>query len=50
MFANYDWFLTYLDNLSKVTPADLQTAAQKYLRAQNRVVGTYIPNGAEVQA
>jgi len=50
MFANYDWFLTYLDKLSKVTPSDIQTAAQKYLRAQNRVVGTYIPNGAEVQA
>jgi zinc protease len=50
MFANYDWFLTYLDKLSKVTPADIQTAVQKYLRSQNRVVGTYIPNGAEVLA
>jgi len=50
MFSNYDWFLTYLDKLSKVTPSDIQTAAQKYLRAQNRVVGTYIPKGAEVQA
>ena len=50
MFANYDWFLTYLDNLSKVTPVDIQKAAQKYLRTQNRVVGTYVPNGAEVQA
>jgi len=50
MFASYDWFLTYLDKLSKVTPSDIQTVAQKYLRTQNRVVGTYIPNGAEVQA
>ena len=50
MFANYDWFLTYLEKLSKVTPVDIQTAAQKYLRSQNRVVGTYVPNGAEVQA
>jgi zinc protease len=50
MFSNYDWFLTYLDKLSKVSPSDIQAAAQKYLRAQNRVVGTYIPNGAEVQA
>ncbi len=50
MFSSYDWFLTYLDKLSEVTPADIQTTAQKYLRAQNRVVGTYIPNGAEVQA
>ena len=50
MFSKYDWFLTYLEKLSKVSPSDIQTAAQKYLRAQNRVVGTYIPNGAEVQA
>ena len=50
MFATYDWFLSYLDRLAKVTPNDIQTAAQKYLRVQNRVVGTYIPNGAEVQA
>ena len=50
MFSNYGWFLTYLDKLSKVIPSDLQRAAQKYLREQNRVVGTYIPNGAEVQA
>jgi zinc protease len=45
MFANYDWFLTYLDKLAQVTPADLQQAAQKYLRPQNRVVGTYLPTG-----
>ena len=50
MFSNYGWFLTYLDKLSKVSPSDIQAAAQKYLRVQNRVVGTYIPNGAEVQA
>ncbi len=50
MFSNYEWFLTYLDKLSKVTPSDLQAAAQKYLREQNRVVGTYIPSGTEVQA
>ncbi len=50
MFSTYDWFLTYLDKLSKVTPADVQKVAQKYLREQNRVVGTYIPTGAEVKA
>jgi zinc protease len=50
MFASYDWFLTYLDELAKVTPADIQATAQKYLRNQNRVVGTYLPNPAEVQA
>jgi zinc protease len=50
MFAAYSWFLTYLEKLAKVTPADLQRAAQKYLRPQNRVVGTYIPTEAEARA
>jgi zinc protease len=50
MFASYNWFLTYLDKLAEVTPADLQEAAQKYLQPQNRVVGTYIPCEAQVQA
>jgi zinc protease len=50
MFSTYDWFLNYLDKLAKVTPSDVQKVAQKYLREQNRVVGSYIPNGAEVQA
>ena len=45
MFANYDWFLTYLDRLAGVTPKQVQEAAQKYLRPQNRVVGTYLPCG-----
>jgi zinc protease len=50
MFSTYNWFLTYLDKLAKVTPSDIQAAAQKYLRKQNRVVGSYIPNEAEVKA
>jgi zinc protease len=50
MFSTYDWFLNYLDKLSKVTPFDIQQTAQKYLREQNRVVGFYIPSGAEVKA
>jgi zinc protease len=45
MFANYNWFLTYLDNLSAVTPADVQRVAREYFRPQSRVVGTYIPTG-----
>jgi zinc protease len=47
MFATYNWFLTYLDKLSTVTPKDVQRVAQKYLQIQNRVVGTYIPRGSE---
>ncbi len=50
MFANYEWFLTYLDRLANVTPADVQMAAQKYLQPRNRVIGTYLPtNGKEAQ-
>jgi zinc protease len=45
MFATYDWFLTYLDKLAKVTPAQVQAAAQKYLQPQSRVLGTYLPTG-----
>lgn len=45
MFARYGWFLSYLDKLAKVTPASLQKVAGKYLRPQNRVVGTYLPTG-----
>ncbi len=47
MFDRYDWFLTYLDKLSNVTPRELQSVAQKYLKSQNRVVGTYIPTSGK---
>ena len=47
MFATYNWFLTYLEELAKVTPADLQKVARKYFRPQNRVVGTYLPSGVK---
>jgi zinc protease len=43
MFADYDWFLTYLEKLARVTPADVQRVARAYLRPQQRVVGTYLP-------
>lgn len=48
MFSTYDWFLNYLEKLSQVTPSAVQEAAKKYLRMQNRVVGSYIPKQAEV--
>ena len=47
MFADYNWFLTYLENLAAVTPAEVQRVAQQYLQARSRVVGTYIPTGGE---
>ena len=45
MFAKYNWFLTYLDHLAAVTPADVQRVAREYYRPQSRIVGTYIPTG-----
>jgi zinc protease len=48
MFASYQWFTEYLDNLAAVTPQDVQRVAQTYLRPQNRVLGTYLPTNGEV--
>jgi zinc protease len=48
MFASYDWFTKYLDNLAAVTPEDVQRIAQTYLRPTNRVLGTYLPTNGEV--
>jgi zinc protease len=45
MFANYEWFLTYLDKLSKVTAKEIQRVANEYFKPQSRVIGTYIPQG-----
>ena len=44
MFATVDWFTTYLERLSAVTPADVQRLAQTCLRPQNRTLGVYLPN------
>ena len=45
MFDSYDWFLNYLDRLEAVTPDEVQRAAQKYLRPENRILGVYQPDG-----
>ncbi len=48
MFASYDWFTGYVDQLARITPEDVQTAARKYLQPARRVVGLYNPqNGME---
>jgi zinc protease len=47
MFANYQWFTTYLERLSAITPQDVQRVAQKYFRPQNRTVGVYLPETAK---
>lgn len=46
MFATYNWFTTYLERLSQVTPEDVQRAARKFFQPRSRVVGSYIPDGA----
>jgi zinc protease len=45
MFASYQWFEQYVQALERVTPADVQRAAQEYLRPERRVVGVYQPRG-----
>jgi zinc protease len=43
IFDRYEWFTNYLPKLEAVTPEDVQRAAQKYLRKENRVRGVYLP-------
>jgi zinc protease len=45
MFSTYEWFTTYLSNLAKVTPKDVQRVARKYFQTNNRIIGTYVPKG-----
>ena len=42
IFADYGWFIRYLDKLAAVTADDVQRVAQAYLRAQNRTTGWYL--------
>lgn len=43
MFADYEWFESYLDRLAAVTAKDVQRVANEYFVPQRRVVGTYLP-------
>ena len=45
MISDYSFYTSYLDNLAKVTPKDVQRVAQKYFQPNKRVVGSYIPTG-----
>jgi zinc protease len=49
IYAGYDWFLNYLDELEKITPQDVQRIAQTYLKPENRVIGIYRPTGEKEQ-
>jgi zinc protease len=46
MFANYNWFTSYLEKLSQITPEDVLRAAQTFFQPKHRVVGNYLPTGA----
>jgi zinc protease len=43
MFADLDWFESYLTRLEQVTPKDLWICAQTYLKPSQRTVGFYRP-------
>jgi zinc protease len=47
MFASYEWYTTYLDNLARVTPQDIQRVARQYFQPSSRVIGIYLPHGNE---
>ncbi|MCA1900443.1 MAG: insulinase family protein [Chloroflexi bacterium] len=47
MFASCAWYTTYLDNLAKVTPQDVQRVARQYFQPSSRVIGVYQPKGRE---
>lgn len=50
--ARGDWRLMFLnrDRVAKVTPADVQRVAQKYLIESNRTVGSFVPTEKPVRA
>ena len=43
MIDTDNWFESFLDKLTAVSPEDVQRVARTYLRQQNRVVGVYSP-------
>lgn len=50
MFAEYEWFIQYVNTLDSIMPEDVMRAAQVYLDPSRRVTGVYLPqNGREAQ-
>jgi len=47
MFADYDWFLNYVDHLKSSTPSMLLEAAQRLLSGKQRVCGVFLPERGE---
>ena len=47
MFEDYSWFEEYVTRMEKISPQDVQKAAQKYLNPDKRVVGVYRPESMQ---
>lgn len=45
MFADYEWFESYLDRIAEVQAHQVMEMAQKYLIPSKRIVGIYHPSG-----
>jgi zinc protease len=45
--ADWRYMVSYLDNIAKVTPADVQRVAKTYFLPQNRTVGWFVPKAAD---
>ena len=45
--ANWQWWVDYLDNVKKVTPADVQRVAQTYMVPDHLTVGWFVPKAAD---
>jgi zinc protease len=41
--TDWKWFLTYIDNINAVTPADVQRVAKTYLVPEHATVGWFVP-------
>jgi len=48
MFDHYAWFTSYTDRLARVTPQAVKQVLEKYFNPEQRVVGIYHPDGAQV--
>ena len=47
VFANYDWFTSYIDQLTRVRLEDVARIARHYLDPSHRVIGIYHPEKVE---
>lgn len=45
MFAQHDWFDSYIENISNVSSSSILETARKYLQPEKRVIGIYQPSG-----